>query len=85
MLNKEVCKKCINKYRTKIIPNENKSYSFKIIDWKWNKEDDIYWEREILVCPIDILSTKLSVNKTLKKNQTYNHCRFKLEHILKEN
>ena len=55
MLNKEICKRCINEYAT----NE---------DWKWNEKDEMMWDTGVVWCHVVSSYTE---NNKVHKNCKY--------------
>jgi hypothetical protein len=79
MLNKDICKKCINKNRKKwsFIKNEPEA-------WGWDLIDEKKWENNKLTCPC--LKDGIRNNCIIfdiNDKKIMRTCLYKLEHVLK--
>lgn len=66
MLNKDTCKKCINKHRT---------------NWKWGEGDEASWRYRQVYCPAQFISDMKLLSSKINSFGT-KFCPYSMEHMV---
>lgn len=81
MLNKEICKNCINTQNS----NEKIPYfDDELLDFSWGENDEKSWEKGVVSCPvfdIENFDKTVSLGYSIKKKPPEN-CPYSLEHLM---